>query len=466
MMKAGDIDTIFSHTPDSQPLGAAVDGLPSPRRAWAFFVLAIAMTMAVLDAAIVNIALPTIANTYQVSPEATIWIVNAYQLAIAMSLLPLAALGDSVGYTRVYLVGLAVFSMASLACAFAPSLDVLIAARMVQGLGAASVMSVNVAIVRYIYPRDKLGQGVGNMAVIVATSSAIGPSVGAAILSISSWHWLFLINVPIGALAIALGMRTLPNMPRSGKPIDPLSVVLNAVALGLLITGVDRLGNRNQVGLALAELAGAVVVGTVLARRQFGLKLPILPVDLLRMPVFALSLATSIASFASQAITLVSLPFYFEGVRHMTDAQTGLLLTPWPVATALIAPVAGRLADRMSPGRLGGVGMLVEAVGLALLATAPLNASSVDLAWRLFICGLGFGFFQSPNNRLIIGSAPANRTGGASGLQSTGRLIGQSVGVAVLAIIFARGFAGPVTIALWLSCGLAVLAGIVSGLRR
>ena len=110
--------------------------------------------------------------------------------------------------------------------------------------------------------------------------------------------------------------------------------------------------------------------------------------------------------------------------------------------------------------------MLVEAVGLALLATAPLNASSVDLAWRLFICGLGFGFFQSPNNRLIIGSAPANRTGGASGLQSTGRLIGQSVGVAVLAIIFARGFAGPVTIALWLSCGLAVLAGIVSGLRR
>ena len=445
---------------------ALTDGLPNPRRLWAFLVLAIAMTMAVLDGAIVNIALPTISHDLGVTPAQTIWIVNAYQLAIAVSLLPLAALGDTMGYRTVYTMGLAVFTVASLVCATAPSVPILVAARVVQGLGAAGMMCVNIAIIRFIYPSSMLGRGVGNMAVVVGCSSAIGPSVGAAILSVATWHWLFLVNVPIGVAAFLLGLRALPATPRRSHPIDVLSVGLNVATVALLILGIDRLGDPRQLALALAELAAAAAIGAVFVWRQLGLALPILPVDLLRMPVFALSLATSITSFASQSLGLIGLPFFFEGTLHLTDTQTGLLLTPWPLGIALIAPISGRLADRFPPGRLGSLGLVVQSTGLFLLAALPDNATPLDIVWRLAICGLGFGFFQSPNNKLIVSSAPPNRSGGASGLQSTGRLIGQSIGTAIMAVIFGRGFAHPTELALVIAGGLSLCGAVASGLRR
>ena len=442
------------------------DGLPQPRRAWAFFALTLAMIMAVLDGAIVNIALPTISGDLGVTPANAIWVVNAYQLAITVALLPLASLGDSLGYRRVYIVGLAIFTASSLACALAPSLPWLIVARVAQGFGAAGVMSVNIAIVRFIYPKAQLGLGVGNMAVVVASSSAAGPSVAAAVLSVASWHWLFFVNVPIGALALLVATRALPRTPRSGHRIDALSVALNAVTLVLLVTGIDRLGDPRGLTIAFAELAGALVVGAVFVWRQLGLPQPILPIDLLRRPVFALSLATSITSFAAQSLALIALPFYFEGALRFSSATTGLLLTPWPVGIALIAPIAGRLADRFSPGKLGSIGLLVEACGLTLLALLPADPRPLDIAWRLAICGVGFGYFQSPNNKLIIGSAPPHRSGGAAGLQSTGRLVGQSIGTAFMAVIFGRMFAGPTEIALWTAVGLSLFAALVGGLRK
>jgi DHA2 family multidrug resistance protein-like MFS transporter len=444
---------------------AVEDGLANPRRAWAVLALSIAIMMAVLDGAIVNVALPTISADLGVAPANAIWVVNAYQLAITVSLLPLASLGDILGYRRVYIGGLALFTAASLVCALAPSLPWLIGARVVQGLGAAGVMSLNVAIIRFVYPKSQLGRGVGNMAVVIGSSSAAGPSVAAAILSVASWHWLFLVNVPIGAAASWLALRALPHTPRSPHRIDRFSVALNILALALLITGIDRLGDRDSLGLALAELAGAAVFGAAWVRREARAPLPILPLDLLRRPVFALSLATSITSFAAQSLALVALPFYFEGSLRLTETATGLLLTPWPLCIALIAPIAGRLADRFSPGKLASFGLLIEAAGLALLLDLPADPRPMNIAWRLAICGLGFGFFQSPNNKLIIGSAPPNRSGGASGLQSTGRLVGLSIGTAVMAVIFGRSFAQPTTVALGLSLGLTLAAAAVSGLR-
>jgi DHA2 family multidrug resistance protein-like MFS transporter len=443
---------------------AVPDGLPRARRNWAFLAIAIAMVMAVLDGAIVNIALPTIAADFAVPPVQAIWVVNAYQLAITVCLLPLASLGDSLGYRRVYLTGLGIFAAASLVCALAPSLHVLIGARVLQGLGAACVMSVNIAIVRFIYPRSLLGQGVGNMALVVASSSAAGPSVAAAILSVASWHWLFLVNVPLGLTALAVGARTLPSTPSSGHRIDALSVVLNAATLALLVTGIERLGDPHALATALGILAAAVAFGVALVWRQFGLAVPVLPIDLLRMPVFALSFATSISTFAAQNLSLVALPFYFERELHLSETATGVLLTPWPLAIALIAPIAGRLADRHPPAVLGGIGLVTMAFGLAAMALLPTEPQLWDVAWRLAICGLGFGFFQSPNNKVIIGSAPPNPSG-ASGLQSTGRLIGQSIGVAMLAVIFGRGLHPPTEIALWVACGLA-LVGAAAGVTR
>ncbi len=441
-------------------------GLPIPQRLLAFLTLAMAIAMSVLDGSIVNVALPTMAHDLAVAPAASIWIVNAFLLAVTVSLLPLSALGDTIGYRRVYTPGLALFTLASLACALAPSLPVLTAARAVQGLGAAGIMSVNIALVRFIYPSSKLGQGVGNVAVVVAVSSAGSPTVAAAILSVASWRWLFLINVPIGVVALYLAVRTLPDTPRSKRSLDSMSVALNILTFGLLIAGVDGLGQNQTAGVAAGELIAAAAFGALFVQRQLSQAAPLLPVDLLRRPIFALSLATSILSFAAQSLALVALPFYFEDTLGRSETATGLLMTPWPVATALIAPISGRLADRFAPGLLGGAGLMVMGAGLALVALNVGNADGASLIWRLAICGLGFGFFQSPNNGMIIGSAPPDRSGGAAGLQSAGRLIGQSFGTALMAVAFGRAPEHATSIALWTATGMTLLGACASALRR
>jgi DHA2 family multidrug resistance protein-like MFS transporter len=441
-------------------------GLPNPERLLAFLTLAMAIAMSVLDGTIVNVALPTIAHDLAISPAASIWIVNAFLLAVTVSLLPLSALGDTIGYARVYTPGLALFTLASLACALAPSLPFLTLARAVQGLGAAGIMSVNIALVRFIYPSSKLGQGVGNIAVVVAVCSAASPTVAAAILSVASWRWLFLVNVPIGLVALILAVRTLPDTPRSKRTLDPTSIALNALTFGLMIAGVDGLGQRRELAVPVAELIAAGAFGALFVRRQLKQAAPLLPIDLLKRPIFALSLATSISSFAAQSLALVALPFYFEDVLGRSETATGLLMTPWPVATALIAPISGRLADRYAQGPLGSAGLLIMGLGLTLIALNVGNTDGMALVWRLAICGLGFGFFQAPNNRLIIGSAPADRSGGAAGLQSAGRLIGQSLGAALMAVAFGRIPAHATAVALWTAAGMTLVGACASGLRR
>ncbi len=192
----------------------------------------------------------------------------------------MSALGDTIGYRRVYTPGLALFTVASLACAFAPSLPVLVIARAVQGLGAAGIMSVNIALVRFIYPSSRLGQGVGNVAVVVAVCSAGSPTVAAAILSVASWRWLFLVNVPVGFVALLVALRTLPDTPRSKRMLDPMSIVLNALTFGLLIAGVDGLGERRDVAVPIGELVAGAAFGVLFVGRQLRQSAPLLPVDL------------------------------------------------------------------------------------------------------------------------------------------------------------------------------------------
>ncbi len=454
--------------PASNPAPPAQDGLPVRERMLAFLAIGLAMTMAVLDGAIVNVALPVMARDLDVDPSAAIFVVNAFQIAVTAALLPLASLGDILGYRRVYLSGLVLFTLASVACAFAPTLPLLIAARIAQGLGAAGIMSVNIALVRFIYPQRSIGRGVGNVALVVAMASAAGPTVGAAILSVASWPWLFLVNLPVGLVALAVGARTLPVTPRSGARFDVGSAVLNALTFGLLIIGVDGLGDPGGRTLALAEIGAALAIGVVFVRRQIRLPAPLLPVDLLRIPAFALSMATSISAFAAQMMAYVALPFYFQDVMHLPETTTGFLLTPWPIAIAVAAPLSGRLSDRYAPGLLSGFGLAILSAGLIAVASLPAHPSFLDIGWRLTLCGIGFGLFQSPNNRIIVTSAPRDRSGGASGMQSTARLTGQSLGAAAVAVIFGlvQAAGGAVTAALWCAAGLAAFGAVASVLRR
>jgi DHA2 family multidrug resistance protein-like MFS transporter len=451
-------------SPGNSSATGFADGLPIPERLFAFLAIAIALTMAVLDSAIVNVALPVRARELQVDPATAVWAVNAYQLAITVSLLPLASLGDSLGYRRIYWTGLLVFTLASLGCALAGSFPILIVARILQGLGAAGIMSVNIALVRFIYPTKLLGRGVGNTALVVAVSSAADPTIAAAILSVASWPWLFLINVPLGVFALIVAARTLPETPRSARRLDGWSILLNALTFGLLITGIDSLGT-GDLTYPLLALGGAAVAGFVFVRYQLSLPMPLLPLDLLQRSVFALSMMTSICSFSTQSLAFLALPFYFHDALGRSVAETGMLMTPWPLAVAVAAPIAGRLADRFSPGLLGGIGLATLAGGLALLAVLSDEPSTADIVWRLTICGLGFGLFQSPNNKAIITSAPPERSGGASGMQSSARLLGQSLGAALAAVLFGLAPGNPTAVILWLGTGLSMIGCVTSSLR-
>jgi MFS transporter, DHA2 family, multidrug resistance protein len=441
---------------------AVTDGVPLPQRYWAILAIALGLTLAVLDGSIANVALPTIARDLDASPAASIWVVNAYQLSVTISLLPLASLGDIYGYRRVYRFGVVVFTVASLGCALSDSLFTLTMARVVQGFGAAGIMSVNGALIRFIYPRRWLGRGVGLNATIGSIASAVGPTVASGILSVGPWPWLFAVNVPVGALAITMAWRALPRTPRSGVRFDAPSAIWSALAFGLLISAIDGLGHGENTVLGGAMLFGAVLFGFVLVTRQLSLTSPMLPVDLLRIPLFALSVATSVCSFLAQGMALVSLPFLFENTFGRSQVETGLLLTPWPMAVAVIAPFTGRLSDRYPAGLLGGCGLTVMAGGLALLSLLPAHPATFDIVWRMLICGIGFGFFNTPNNRAIIMSAPPTRAGAASGMQATSRLLGQSMGAALVALIFGLLPREGTTVALVVAAVTAAGAAVVS----
>ncbi|HDU2895860.1 MFS transporter [Klebsiella aerogenes] len=444
-----------------------LDGLPVPQRYGAILTIVLGLTMAVLDGAIANVALPTIATDLNASPASSIWIVNAYQIAIVIALLPLSFLGDMVGYRRIYKIGLVVFTITSLICALSRSLEMLTLARVAQGLGGAALMSVNTALIRLIYPKRQLGRGMGINSFVVAVSSAAGPTIAAAILSLASWQWLFLINVPLGIISIFLAMRFLPPNSSASKitRFDLPSAMMNALTFGLLITALGGFAQGQSGYLVLAEVIAMLIIGFFFVRRQLRMPVPLLPVDLLRIPIFSLSICTSICSFCAQMLAMVSLPFFLQTVIGRSEVETGLLLTPWPLATMVMAPLAGYLIEKVHAGLLGAMGLLLMACGLFGLALLPSSPSDLDIIWRMALCGAGFGLFQSPNNHTIVSSAPGHRSGGASGMLGTARLLGQSSGAALVALLFnLAGNSGTHT-ALLLAGSLAVIAAAISGLR-
>jgi DHA2 family multidrug resistance protein-like MFS transporter len=439
------------------------DGLPPSRRFWAMAAIAVSITLAVMDSSVANVALPAIAADLNVPAADVVLVVNAYQIATIISLLPFSSLGEKLGHERIYRAGLAVFTLASLACALSSSLEMLIAARVVQGFGAAGLMSVNTALLRFIFPQKMLGRGIGINALIVASASVAGPPVGAAVLGVAHWPWIFALNLPLGLLALIL-TRFLPYTLRSNRRFDTASALLSAGTFGLLTVGVEQLTRGQSWWIVGLFILGFLLCGTLLVRRQAGRAAPLLPVDLLRIPVFALSVATSVSSFAAQMLALVVLPFLFQHSLGLTAVQTGLLITPWPLVLIVVAPLAGRLSDHINPGLLGGIGLAVMALGLTLMATLPAEASFVQIGWRVALCGAGFGLFQSPNNRVLLSSAPRERSGGASGMLSTARLLGQTVGAALAGLALGPLMGGQdgAWIALGLAAAISGFASLIS----
>ncbi|MDB5916137.1 MAG: hypothetical protein JWR40_371 [Massilia sp.] len=446
-------------------LPVAADGLdPSPRR-WATLSILLGTFLGNLDASIANVALPAIAADLGAAAAQAVWIVNAYQLAMAVAVLPLASLGEKLGYKRVFMAGLVVFTLASLLCACAPSLPVLVAARVLQGLGGACVSTIVPALLRAVFPAKLAGTGIGYLALTVATSAALGPSVAAAILSAGSWRWLFGVNLPIGIFAIFLAARMLPASAPVARRFDVTGALLNAVTLALLVMGASKLGDANGRAAAIAMLALGCISAVVLVRHQRGRSAPLLPLDLLRVPVLRLSVCTSVASYTAQTIAMLALPFLLIAEMGRSAAATGLLMTPWPLVIVVVAPFSGKLSDRFDAGRVGAAGLALLSVGLVALATLPVRPSDLDIVWRVALCGIGFGLFQTPNNRLMLTSAPRERSGAAGGLMTMSRMVGMTAGAALATVMLDLYGTGGAGAALGVAAGAAALGLPVALLR-
>ncbi|MCU0944554.1 MAG: MFS transporter [Rubritepida sp.] len=435
--------------------GTDPDGLPPGRRGAAAAVVAAGIAITVLDAAMVNIALPSAAADLGLTPAESVWVVNAYQIAVVGTLIPFAALGEILGFKRVWQGGMAVFLLAAAGCAVAPSFEALLALRVAQGLGSAAVMSLLAGMVRHIYPVSMLGRAIGVNAMTVGLCSAAGPSLGAAVLAVAPWPAVFLVHLPVGLLALIAGQRLLPEVPGRRRAFDVASALLNVAAFGFVFLGLDLL--LHLPGLGVAALALGIGCAVLLVRREFARPVPLLPLDLLRIRPVRFAVGASVCMFAAHMTAVVALPFHLSAAGW-SPPQIGLLITPYPLAVGVLAPFMGRLADRDPSARSCVAGGFLLALALLALALVPAGSGLAVMA-ALLAAGVGFAGFQAPNNRVMLVSAPRARAGSAGGLQSTARVLGQATGAALAAACFT--LAGP-----WAGflCGaaLAVAAALLS----
>ena len=360
--------------------GPNEDGIqPIARRRRAYAALILGTIVTAIDASIANIALPTIGRELHASPAATVWVASAYLLAVTTSLFTLSSLGQSRGSTRTWGYGVAVFTLGSLLCAVSASFPLLIVARVLQGCGAAAIMSLSPALVRDIYPRSLLGHAFGLNAMYTNIAAAAGPTVGGLLLAVLPWQWLFAVNIPIAAVIVFLARGALPNVPGTGAPLDPLSMATSAAGFSLLVYGLDGFARGDALPLIVGELIAGAVLFAWFVRRQFTLPIPMISLDLFRLPRFSVAAQASFTGWSAWSIGVIALPFFLQLDFGMSPLHAGLLLTAWPIANAAIAPITGRWSDRYAVGWIATGGLVVFTFALLLFAFAVTHPSIVLL---------------------------------------------------------------------------------------
>lgn len=410
---------------------------------WAIFGISASATfMTTLDSSIVNIGLPSIASTFHTGISgATEWIIIGYLVIIAATLLTFGRLTDMLGRKPIFFIGLIVFVVGSMLCGLAPSLPLLIISRLFQGIGGALIFSVNVAMITSTFPAQERGLALGLNAVVVSLGVAAGPTIGGFITQYLTWRWIFYVNVPISILVLLAAFffykEQRPSREQRGR-FDPVGALVLAVGLAALTLGLSfgqewgwlSAGTLIALGTSIVMLAIAVYVETHSEH-------PLVNPKLVTNRVFAFANITFMCCMMALFAPGFLLPFYFEELRGFSIVQTGLLMTPLPLMLAVAAPISGTLADRVGSRWLSPLGLGIACVGLFLLS--EINAASTvwDIIWRLAVMGIGQGIFQSPNTRALMGAAPRSAQGEASGLLATGRVVSQSMSVAITGTVFA-----------------------------
>lgn len=407
---------------------------------WAVLgILAIGIFMATLDTSIVNISLPTIASYFQVPLSGAVeWVIIAYLVVIAGVLLTIGRLADMTGRKVLWVAGLIIFTLGSAICGASPTLLILIIARAFQGLGGALIMSVSPAILTGAFPAEERGRALGLNSVAVALGTSVGPTLGGLITANFSWRWIFYVNIPLGIIGVAATLLILTErQERTRGQFDPAGAFLLAVGLVALTLGLSFGQEWGWASPALIiTLVVSVIAFILLVIVEHRLADPVIDFSLLHNRIFVSANISLIMSFLALFAVSFMLPFYLEELHRLSVIESGLLLSPLPLAIAVLAPFSGALADRIGTRWLAASGLTIACIGLVLLSQLNARSSIWDIVWRLLFIGAGQALFQSPNNSALMGSAPRQRQGIAAGFLATGRVIGQSVSVALAGAVF------------------------------
>jgi EmrB/QacA subfamily drug resistance transporter len=395
--------------------------------------------MSTLDGSIVNVALPAMGADFGIDLTTVEWVVVAYLLVVGSLLLPVGRLGEVLTFKRVYLVGFAIFTIGSVLCGVSPSAGALVGFRAIQAVGAAMIMAMGPAIVARTFPAGERGRALGLNGVSVSLGLTLGPALGGILTQLATWRAIFLINVPIGIVAILWAARVLPAEAPGERPsFDVRGAALSAAALFSLLLALSQGQAWGWTSPAILGLFGLfVVLGTAFVLVERAAVQPMIDLALLRIRPFAAGLASVLVAFAGLFTATFLLPFLLQQGSGLSPIETGLLLLPVPISMAIVAPFSGAAADRYGPARLASLGMAVMVVALLSLTQLPIDFALPDLIWRLVLLGVGQGLFMSPNSSLVLGSVPGRRVGTASGTLAQMRVTGQSLGIALSAAVVA-----------------------------
>lgn len=395
--------------------------------------------LATIDSSIVNVALPTITNEFDTTFRAIQWVPLAYVLVIATLTLGTGRIGDIVGKKRIYSSGFALFTVASALCGLSTSVGMLIGFRVLQAVGAVMILSLGAAILMEAFPAKERGKALGFIGTFVSIGIVTGPAVGGILISLYDWRSIFLVNIPVGIIGVAMALRYVPNTPPvPGQRVDVPGMVLLSAALfsfSFAVTRGQETGFADSLNLLL--FAFAVVVVIVWFRVERRVASPMIRLDLFRNPMLSVSVITGFMVFTFVSPLFFLLPFYLEGVLGFDIRTVGLLLGAAPLTIGLVAPLAGALSDRIGIRKL-----TVAGLSIVTLAFVGFQALTETTKWWQFVLiaiplGLGMGTFQSPNNSAIMGSMPPEYAGVGGGILSITRLLGQVIGVSVLGSLWA-----------------------------
>jgi EmrB/QacA subfamily drug resistance transporter len=403
------------------------------RRWYAMASVGMGIVVAALDGSIVNVALPTLVRAFDTDLASVEWVVLAYLLATATLMLSMGRLGDMLGKKPVYITGFIIFTIGSVLCGLAPTIGVLVMARVLQAVGAAMLMALGMAIVTEAFPPKDRGAALGISGALVSVSIVLGPTLGGILVGALSWHWIFIVNLPIGILGTIMAVRFIPATPPCGRQRfdypGAATLFIGLVTLLLGLTLGQSLGFLHPVILGLFTVAVVFVV--LFARVEIRSEQPMVSLGLFRNSHINVNLITGLSVFISTAAMSFLAPFYLQGMLGYPPAQAGLLMMMTPVAAGILSPISGRLSDRFGTRPIATAGLAFLTLGFAAVTTLDASTTVLGYLVRFLPVGIGIGMFQSPNNSAVMGEAPRSQLGVVSGLLSLTRTLGQLVGIAI-----------------------------------